>query len=111
MPIAPVMRWWRAGWATTDPPRLRPTPIKVGAVKPPDADPQPVAEPARVPAPPETGNPVVDDAMARVADLSGVPVDEHHDRLQAAHEVLSDVLAKARDHVQGTIPGVPGPRG
>lgn len=76
----------------------------VDAVTAPDA-------PHAVPAPPETGHALVDDAVARVGDLSGVPVEQHHDLLQAAQQVLSDVLANSREHLQATIPGVPGPRG
>ena len=31
--------------------------------------------------PPQTGNPVVDDALLGLADLASAPLEEHHDRL------------------------------
>jgi len=60
--------------------------------------------------PPQTGSQVIDAALRELADLADLPVEQHHDRLQAAQEVLSQVLATSRDSVQAAIPGVPGPR-
>lgn len=42
------------------------------------------------PAPPVTGNPEIDAALAAV-DLSG-PVADHHEQLSRAHEVLQRTL-------------------
>lgn len=39
----------------------------------------------------------VDAALAEVADLSDVPLAEHHTRLERAHEVLHGVLNRARE--------------
>ena len=41
---------------------------------------------------PGTGDARVDDALRGVADLDGVPVDEHAERLSAAHGALQEVL-------------------
>ena len=64
-------------------------------------------QPGTVPAaPPVTGNAVIDQALREVHDLSDVPVGQHHDRLSAAHDVLSGVLDSSRGAVQTPIPGV-----
>ena len=47
--------------------------------------------PAAGPAP-ETGDPRVDAALRGLDDLGEVPVDEHADRLSAAHGALQEVL-------------------
>ena len=60
--------------------------------------------------PPLTGNQAIDAALRELADLGEAPVEHHHDRLQAAQEVLSQVLASSRDAGQAPAPGVPGPR-
>ena len=39
-----------------------------------------------------TGNAAVDEALADLAELDGVPLTEHHDRLARAHEVLRSTL-------------------
>ena len=41
---------------------------------------------------PATGEPRVDEALRGVEDLDGLPVDEHADRLAAAHAALQEVL-------------------
>ncbi len=41
---------------------------------------------------PQTGDQRVDDALRSVADLDGSPVDEHAERLTAAHGALQEVL-------------------
>lgn len=41
---------------------------------------------------PETGDPRVDEALRQVDDLGEAPVDEHADRLSAAHTALQEVL-------------------
>ena len=41
---------------------------------------------------PETGDPRVDEALHGVDDLDAVPVDEHAERLSAAHGALQEVL-------------------
>ena len=43
-------------------------------------------------APPDVDHPGVAEALRQVADLDAVPLDEHHDRLSRAHEVLHGVL-------------------
>jgi len=55
---------------------------------------------------PETGDARVDDALRGVADLDGVPVDEHAERLSAAHAALQEVL---RTPVDPAAPPVPRP--
>lgn len=50
-----------------------------------------MSEPVRASVP-ETGDPRVDEALRGVADLDGVPVDEHAERLSAAHGALQEVL-------------------
>ena len=74
------------------------------------SDDQGVPAAPRLEEPPPTGNQVIDAALRDLADLAEHPVEEHHDRLQAVQEVLSQVLATSRDAVQAPIPGVPGPR-
>jgi hypothetical protein len=41
---------------------------------------------------PRTGDPRVDEALGGVADLDEHPVDEHAERLAAAHGALQEVL-------------------
>lgn len=43
-------------------------------------------------APPQTGEPAVDDALSGVQDLAARPLSEHHEQLSRAHEALHDVL-------------------
>jgi hypothetical protein len=59
-----------------------------------------VSEPGRAGVP-ETGDPRVDDALRGVADLEGVPVDEHAERLSAAHGALQEVLRTPVDQPAG----------
>lgn len=49
--------------------------------------------PAGVPAPPVTGDGVVDEAVAQLAFVSEVPVDEQPAIYDAVHRVLQDRLA------------------
>jgi hypothetical protein len=58
----------------------------------------------------ETGDPRVDDALRGLADLDGVPVDEHAERLSAAHGVLQEVLRTPADPVADARFAVPRPR-
>lgn len=46
--------------------------------------------------PAELTDPDVRAALDRVADLTGVPLAEHHTRLEAAHTALQEVLARSR---------------
>lgn len=46
---------------------------------------------------PETGDPRVDEALHGVDDLDAVPVDEHAERLSAAHAALQEVLRTPTD--------------
>jgi len=41
---------------------------------------------------PETGDPRVDEALRGVDDLAETPVDQHAERLSAAHSTLQEVL-------------------
>lgn len=47
--------------------------------------------------PPETGDPRVDDALRGVDRLGEAPVDEHAERLSAAHNALQEVLRTPAD--------------
>lgn len=42
--------------------------------------------------PPVTGRDDLDDALRAVADLSGVPITEHVERLSRAHDIVSAAL-------------------
>jgi hypothetical protein len=46
--------------------------------------------------PPTSSHPGLDAALAEVADLSEVPLTEHHSRLERAHQALHEVLTAAR---------------
>jgi hypothetical protein len=50
---------------------------------------------ARAPGLVETGNPVVDDVIASLEGLDGVPVDEHVSLFEQAHEQLRRTLSGA----------------
>lgn len=50
---------------------------------------------------PGTGDPRVDEALRSVDDLDAVPVDEHADRLSAAHSALQEVLRAPADPAAG----------
>lgn len=54
--------------------------------------PQPEAQHEVQPVAPHIGEPRVDEALQGVAGLDDVPVDEHADRLTAAHGALQEVL-------------------
>jgi hypothetical protein len=56
-----------------------------------------MTEPGGVDAPPETGDPEIDRALAGLADLPDAPLSEHHDRLASAHEVLHRALDRTDD--------------
>ena len=43
---------------------------------------------------PATGDPTIDQALGRLAELTELPVAEHHDRLAQAHAVLDQVLGR-----------------
>lgn len=45
--------------------------------------------------PPPLDHPQVNEALARVADLDAVPLEQHHERLAGVHEVLHEVLHPA----------------
>jgi hypothetical protein len=50
---------------------------------------------------PETGDARVDAALRGVDDLSDMPVDEHAERLSAAHSALQEVLRTPADAGEG----------
>jgi hypothetical protein len=74
----------------------------------PAALPRPMVPRAR----PSTGDPRVDDAVSRLDDLAGLPIDEHLAVFEYVHERLTEALgdldvhapARAGDH----SPGAPG---
>lgn len=51
---------------------------------------------------PETGDRRVDEALRGVDDLDAAPVDEHAERLSAAHSALQEVLRTPSDAGPGT---------
>ena len=46
---------------------------------------------------PSTGEPIVDDALRDLPELSSTPLAEHHDRLARAHEALHVALERSGD--------------
>jgi hypothetical protein len=54
---------------------------------------------------PETGDARVDEALRGVDDLDDAPVDEHAERLSAAHSALQEVLRTPVDPGAG-VPSV-----
>lgn len=58
----------------------------------PSVEESPVAQ-AAMPAPPETGEPRVDEAVGPLRDLGGQPTEEHVSAYDQAHSGLQDVLA------------------
>ena len=51
-----------------------------------------MSEPADGGALPQTGDAEIDRALAGLADLPTMPLNEHHDRLTSVHEVLHRAL-------------------
>jgi len=74
----------------------------------PDASRRPVVPRAR----PSTGDPRVDDAVARLDDLAGLPVAEHLAVFEYVHERLTEALGDldvhASAHTGDRSPGAPG---
>jgi hypothetical protein len=58
--------------------------------------------------PSETGDRRVDEALRGIADLHDAPVDEHAERLSAAHSALQEVLRTPVD--PAAVPKAPTPR-
>jgi hypothetical protein len=58
---------------------------------------------------PETGDPRVDEALRSVDALGESPVDEHAERLSAAHSALQEVLRTPADPASAGRPS-PAPR-
>lgn len=58
---------------------------------------------ADVPAPPQTGNATVDQALRALQDLDRRPLDEHHAALAAAQEALGRALEESRQSPTHTI--------
>jgi hypothetical protein len=56
-----------------------------------------MTEPVDDGAPPQTGDPEIDGALAELADLPATPLAEHHDRLASVHEVLHRALDRTDD--------------
>ena len=62
-----------------------------------EADPGLEDEPFEVPEPPVTGDPAVDDAVRRVAEVIGQPLDVEVTAYDAVHRALQDRLADVED--------------
>ncbi len=75
------------------------------APRPQQAAPEPAA-----PGPPESGDGRVDQALARLADLDGLPIDEHPAVFEAVHGGLTAALGTLDSGAQD-ISGTPGTRG
>lgn len=52
----------------------------------------------------ETGHDAVDAALARLAELDGVPVEVHAEVYEGVHQVLRDTLGALDDPRPGTTP-------
>jgi len=57
--------------------------------------------------PPETGDPAIDAALARVVDAADADLPEQAQRLSEAQAVLQDVLRNSRDAAQTSQPDDP----
>lgn len=62
-----------------------------------DSNHQQLEDPGQPPSPPHTGHPAVDDALEELANLGSAPLEEHHDRLAKAQEVLHETLNRGDD--------------
>lgn len=60
---------------------------------------------------PVTGDAEIDHALASVADLTEVPLHEHHGRLQAAQDTLVRALESSREAPHNPVPQGLRPRG
>jgi hypothetical protein len=69
------------------------TPVPAWSELPQDVD----DEPFEVPQPPVTGDPAVDDAVARVAEAARQPLDHQVGVYDAVHRALQDRLADVED--------------
>jgi hypothetical protein len=56
------------------------------------------------PDPPVTGDPAVDEAVRRLADLDSTPLHAHHDRLARTHEALQAALEDGSGRQDATNP-------
>ncbi len=62
-----------------------------------DSNHQQLEDPGPPPSPPSTGHPAVDDALEELANLGSAPLDQHHDQLAKAQEVLQETLNRGDD--------------
>ena len=62
-----------------------------------DSNHQQLEDPGPPPSPPHTGHPAVDEALEELGNLGSVPLDEHHDQLASAQEVLQETLNRGDD--------------
>lgn len=74
------------------------------------ARPEHAAPEHAAPGPPESGDGRVDQALARLADLDGLPIDEHPAVFEAVHGGLTAALGTLDSGAQD-ISGTPGTRG
>ncbi|MDX6392881.1 MAG: hypothetical protein QOJ73_3944 [Streptosporangiaceae bacterium] len=77
---------------------------------PEHAAPEHAAPGHAAPAQPESGDSRVDQALARLADLEGLPIDEHPAVFEAVHGGLTAALGTLDSGAQD-ISGTPGTRG
>ena len=80
------------------------------AARPQRAAPEHAAPEHAAPEPPESGDGRVDQALARLADLDGLPIDEHPAVFEAVHGGLTAALGTLDSGAQD-ISGTPGTRG
>jgi hypothetical protein len=78
--------------------------------RPQRAAPEHAAPEHAAPAQPESGDSRVDQALARLADLEGLPIDEHPAVFEAVHGGLTAALGTLDSGAQD-ISGTPGTRG
>jgi hypothetical protein len=60
-----------------------------------DSNHQQLEDPGQPVSPPHTGHPAVDDALEELASVGSAPLEEHHDRLAKAQEMLQETLNRA----------------
>ena len=83
----------------TDQPTAQDEPLDTGAERPAAQPPGPSAQPGDHPvgAPPATGDPRVDEALAGLAGIAGQPPAEHVAVYEEVHRRLQDTLADLDD--------------
>jgi hypothetical protein len=62
-----------------------------------DSNDQQLEDPGQPTSPPHTGHPAVDEALEELANLGSAPLEEHHDQLAKAQEVLQETLNRGEN--------------